>query len=75
MEQWPARLGANIRAARLEAGLTQEELALEAQTSHSHIGRIERGLGAPTVRTVVKLHRALHVPFEQLVEGIAGDDS
>ena len=67
------RIGANSKAARLAAGLTQEQLALEIQTSHSHIGRIERGLAAPSMRTLIKLHRALHVPIEQLVEGI-GDE-
>ena len=37
-------LARNLRAARLEAGLSQEGLADLANLSRRHVGRIERGV-------------------------------
>ena len=50
--------------------MTQEALALAIGTSISHIGRIERGVGPPNMRTVMRLAVALHTVPEKLVEGI-----
>lgn len=51
MEGVPA-IGESIRAARKEAGLTQEDLANLAQTSQRTIRAIETGTGNPTIRAV-----------------------
>ncbi len=48
---WPAL----IREARTLAGLTQRDLAARARTAQSVIGRIEAGLGNPSVRTIERL--------------------
>lgn len=46
-------VAASIRAARKEAGLTQEDLANLAQTSQRTIRAIETGTGNPSLRTVI----------------------
>lgn len=45
-------VGSSIRAARKEAGLTQEDLANLAQTSERTIRAIESGTGNVSFRTV-----------------------
>ncbi|MFY0686577.1 MAG: helix-turn-helix transcriptional regulator [Cyclobacteriaceae bacterium] len=51
--------GANLRKIRESKGLSQESLAAKANTTLSQVGRIERGLRAPTILTVVRLALAL----------------
>jgi transcriptional regulator with XRE-family HTH domain len=55
------RFGANLRAARKEAGLSQEALAYEAEVDRAAISVYERGGREPNLRTVLKLARALHL--------------
>lgn len=45
-------VAASIRAARKEAGLTQEDLANLAETSERTIRAIETGTGNPSLRVV-----------------------
>lgn len=45
-------IAASIRAARKEAGLTQEDLANLAETSERTIRAIETGTGNPSLRAV-----------------------
>jgi hypothetical protein len=44
-----------IRTARREAGLTQAELALRAETSQPAVARYEQGSAIPTLRTLERL--------------------
>ncbi len=44
---WRAILGKNVRRLRQQKGLTQEELAFEAQIDLTYIGGIERGKRNP----------------------------
>jgi transcriptional regulator with XRE-family HTH domain len=53
------RLGANLRAARHGAGLSQETLGFEAEVDRAAISVYERGGRGPNLRTVLKLSRAL----------------
>lgn len=46
-------IAASVRAARKEAGLTQEDLANLAETSERTIRAIETGAGNPSLRAVV----------------------
>jgi len=59
-------LGAALREARLERGLSQEELSLQTGVHRNYVGGIERGERSPTVATVVKLADALHVSLAEL---------
>jgi len=62
-------LGEAIRAARKEAGFSQEKLAEKADLSTVFISRIERGKESPTVDNLVKVARALGVRVRKLVAG------
>lgn len=44
----PPELGAVLRELRVQAGLTQEGLALEAGLGRNHVSEIERGIRNPT---------------------------
>ncbi len=54
-----ALVGRNVRRARIEQGLTQEELADRANTSQFYISSLEAGRRNPTVETVHTLAVAL----------------
>jgi DNA-binding XRE family transcriptional regulator len=49
------RLGAMLKEARKEAGLTQDELASRSGTKKSYISRIERGLSDIQMTTYHKI--------------------
>jgi tetratricopeptide (TPR) repeat protein len=63
------QLGRRIRNARLDAGLTQLELA-ERTVSVGYLSRIESGHRRPGVRAVSKLATALGLTIEELVTGV-----
>ncbi|MGO2541601.1 MAG: helix-turn-helix transcriptional regulator [Specibacter sp.] len=52
-------VAAGIRAARKEAGLTQEDLANLAETSERTIRAIETGTGNPSLRAVAAAAQVL----------------
>lgn len=60
-------LGARIRYYRTQSGLTQEELADEANISRSLIGFIERGDKAPSMDSFINIANALRVPADELL--------
>lgn len=47
-----AQLGRNVRARRIEAGLSQEALAFAAGMKRSYLSDLERGTRNPTVRAM-----------------------
>jgi len=59
--------GANLRAARSRAGLTQEALGHRADFHPTEVNRIENGRRNPGLLTIVKLARALGVPSGELM--------
>jgi len=54
-------VGANVRRARQKAGLTQEQVALQADIDLTYVGGIERGRRNPTVLVLVRLADALGI--------------
>ena len=54
-----AALGEAVRTFRLEAGMSQEQLAEAAQTDLTQVGGIERGVRNPSYTTLVRLAAAL----------------
>lgn len=65
-----ALVGLRIRALRLERGLTQEELAVRAGLSQSHVSEHETGARVPKLPTLFRIARALDVePGELLGDG------
>ena len=59
--------GAALRRVRLERGLSQEELGLEAGVQRNFISLIETGQNQPTIGTITKLARALGLKASELV--------
>ncbi|HWX86814.1 MAG TPA: helix-turn-helix transcriptional regulator [Solirubrobacteraceae bacterium] len=64
------RFGANLRAARTGAGLSQEVLAYEAVVDRAAISVYERGRREPNLRTILKLARALGLSPVTLLAGV-----
>lgn len=60
----------NLRRARKEARISQEELGFRASLHRTQIGTLERGGHLPRLDTIVKLAGALSVPPERLMRGI-----
>lgn len=60
-----------IRSIRLEAGLSQTDLARSIGTSQPHIARIERGSAEPTLDTCRRLARALGVDLNTIDRALA----
>ena len=58
------RLGRSVRASRLRARLTQEELARRAGMSQEALSLLERGGGNPTMKTLERIARALDCSLE-----------
>ncbi len=59
-------IGWNLRQLRVERGLSQERLALEAQIDRSYVGRVERGRENVTVSTLEAMAIVLGVPVGAL---------
>lgn len=59
--------GKVLRSVRKEVGLTQEQLAHEAEIDRTFVSLIERGERQPTIRVLFKLAAALHVPASHLI--------
>ncbi|WP_374322109.1 helix-turn-helix domain-containing protein [Brevundimonas sp.] len=58
---WKAVVGNNVRRLRMERGLTQEELAFEAQIDLTYLGGIERGRRNPSLLVLSRIAMSLKV--------------
>lgn len=61
-----AALGEAVRTLRLEAGMSQEQLAEGAQTDLTQVGGIERGIRNPSYTTLLRLATALKTSVGEL---------
>lgn len=59
--------GKVLRQKRKEAGLTQEQLAHEADVQRNYVSLIERGINQPTIAVLFKLAGALGGQPSQLI--------
>jgi len=59
-----ALLARNIKKFRVALGLSQENLAVDAQIDRTYVSRLERGLENPTVAVLERLAEALNVKIE-----------
>ena len=62
-----AAFGQVLKELRTRKGLTQEALALEAQTERSHISALERAEKGPSLGTILSLARALGMSAGEIV--------
>lgn len=51
--------GKNVRFARQAAGMSQEELADEAEIDRTYVSGVERGLRNPSIKVMARLARVL----------------
>ncbi len=64
------RLSDNVRKIRKDRGLSQEQLALQADIDRSYISQLERDTRNVAFENILKIARALGVSLSHLVEGI-----
>ena len=62
------RVGQNLRRAREELGISQEDLADRAGLHRTYVSGVERGVRNPTVTVLEKLAKALKVRSSTLLE-------
>ena len=57
------KLGKKIKLARVEADLTQTQLALKINAKQKSISRYETGASLPSLETLVKIAKVLKKPI------------
>jgi transcriptional regulator with XRE-family HTH domain len=62
--------GKVLRQKRKDAGLTQEQLAHEADVQRNYVSLIERGIHSPTIAVLFKLASALRCQPSDLVSDL-----
>lgn len=63
----PKQLGETIRRLRMDAGISQIDLAERAGLNHNFLGQVERGESLPSVITIVKLAAAFRLKGGELM--------
>lgn len=66
MDTFIRLLGANIRNARKNQGLSQQKLGEKAGFDYRYIGFIEQARVNPTIKTLEKVATALDLPLKEL---------
>ena len=67
MRDWRAIVGKNVRRLRQQKGLTQEQLAFDAEIDLTYVGGIERGRRNPSLMVMARIAEALTVPLTKLI--------
>ncbi len=62
------QFGRNLRSIRKANGLSQEQLANDADIPINQIGRIERGEISTTIHTLLLIATALELPIKKLFD-------
>ncbi len=64
------RFGREVRRRRTAQGISQEELGFRAELHRNYIGYVERAEENATVKSVIKIARALGLRPSELVRGM-----
>jgi transcriptional regulator with XRE-family HTH domain len=64
------QLGKELRRARKDARMTQQELASKAKVDRSFISDCERGTAAPSIATLFSLCKALGIAPSEVIRRI-----
>lgn len=67
-----SQLAANVRSLRVQAGMSQEELAGESGLHRTYIGSVERGERNLSVDNIERLAAALNMPPSELLAPTGG---
>ena len=77
-EQWLLEFCNRLKAERVKQGLTQNMLAIKANTKQDYIAQIERGGRNPSLKMLMKILAALDISADYLIYGAEvnkdGDD-
>jgi|tagenome__1003787_1003787.scaffolds.fasta_scaffold20516579_3 ribosome-binding protein aMBF1 (putative translation factor) len=66
---WRAVVGANLRKARTDAGLSQHQLAIRADVSGNYLGQVELGRRGATIDFLARVASALGIsPADFLIQ-------
>jgi transcriptional regulator with XRE-family HTH domain len=60
------RVAWNLRRLRVERGLSQEALAVDAEVDRSYVGRLERAIENPTILILERLASTLNTDISEL---------
>lgn len=58
------RLGEEIKVSRLNAGLSQEALALAAGVDRTYVSQLERGVANPSLNILYRISKALEAELQ-----------
>ena len=64
------KIGLKVSYYRKLSALTQEQLASELHISSAYVGRLEIGLGSPSLDMAIQLSAFFNVPLDYLILGI-----
>ena len=64
------QFGERVKKVRLEQGLSQEDLAEQAELHRNYVSQIECGRRNLSLLNILKIARALKVPASKLIENI-----
>lgn len=67
MEEICQCLGGNVKMLRQGLGISQEELAFQAELDRTYISQIERGVSNPSIFVLLKVANALNVELVELL--------
>jgi transcriptional regulator with XRE-family HTH domain len=65
-------LGEELRKAREDAKLTQEQLAVRAGVHRTYVSLLERDLKSPTVKVLFRICKTLRIPASELIARVEG---
>jgi transcriptional regulator with XRE-family HTH domain len=65
----------NLRRLRVGRGLSQENLALDAEVDRTYVSRMERGLENPTVAILERLAGALQSKIQEFFRPVRAGDA
>ncbi|MBP7188113.1 MAG: helix-turn-helix transcriptional regulator [Ruminococcus sp.] len=61
-------VGKRIKYYRLQRGMSQEQLALQAEINPAFLGHLERGMKSPTMTTLDKIVNALGLSYSEFFD-------
>ena len=67
-------VGNKLRQLRQSAGLSLEACSERAEMSVTFLGEIERGRKEPSLRTLMKLSRAMGIPLQSMIAGLDSEE-
>ena len=62
--------GRALKDLRIAAGLSQEELAFQANLHRTYISQLERGIKSPSLKTIIRVSEALGIKASVLLRKV-----